>query len=147
MKRNLSLNPGLSRRVRIVERAIGSESNKPVFFEDNGPGSVVSFEKTARANGTVLTLTIDDLVVQEGLPRVDFIKMDIEGAELPALKGAVRTLQRFRPKLAICVYHNLMDLFEIPEFILSLGLGYRLFLRHFTIHSEETVLFARADMA
>jgi FkbM family methyltransferase len=147
LKRNLSLNSELSGRVRIVERAVWSESNLPVFFEDNGPGSVASFEKTARAGGTVLTLSIDDFVAQERLPRVDFIKMDIEGAELPALKGAVRTLQHFRPRLAICVYHNLTDLLEIPEFILSLGLDYRLFLRHFTIHAEETVLFAWAVTA
>ena len=90
-----------------------------------------------------LTLAIDDLVQQQNLPRVDFIKMDIEGAELSALRGAKQTIQRHKPKLAISVYHRLTDFFEVPEFLDSLGCGYRYFLRHYTIHAEETVLFAR----
>jgi hypothetical protein len=70
--------------------------------------------------------------------------MDIEGAELEALKGAKKTLLLFKPKLAISVYHNLHDLWTIPQWIESLDLGYQFYLRHFTIHSEETVLFAKA---
>ena len=70
--------------------------------------------------------------------------MDIEGAELNALKGAEETIRRFKPKLAITVYHSLNDFWEIPEWLESLGLGYKFYLRHFTIHAEETVLFASA---
>jgi hypothetical protein len=49
--------------------------------------------------------TVDEFVEQEKLPRVDFIKMDIEGAEEPALRGAMRTINRFRPKWSIASYH------------------------------------------
>lgn len=92
----------------------------------------------------VETLTIDDLLRNNGLERIDFIKMDIEGAELEALKGAETVIRRFRPKLAISIYHRLPDFWEIPQWIEGLGLGYRFHLRHFTIHAEETVLFAEA---
>lgn len=92
----------------------------------------------------IRTLSIDGLVEREQLKRLDFIKMDIEGAELAALKGAEQSIRRFRPKLAISVYHQLQDFWEIPQWIDSLGLGYRFHLRHFTIHQEETVLFAQA---
>ena len=43
------------------------------------------------------------------------------------------------------VYHNLSDFWTIPRYIESLDLGYKFYLRHFTIHAEETVLFAVAD--
>lgn len=50
--------------------------------------------------------SIDSLVGEGKLPRVDFIKSDIEGAERLLLSGAKETLKRFRPKLAICTYHR-----------------------------------------
>jgi hypothetical protein len=90
-------------------------------------------------------MAIDQLLDRPDVTRIDFIKMDIEGAELAALHGAEQTLKRFRPKLAITVYHQLADFWEIPQYIESLGLGYRFYLRHFTIHAEETVLFAESD--
>jgi hypothetical protein len=76
---------------------------------------------------------------------MDFIKMDIEGAELAALKGAEHTLRCFKPELAICVYHRLEDFFDVTDYLASLQLGYRFFLRHFTIHIDETVLFATVN--
>lgn len=49
--------------------------------------------------------TIDKLVVELGLPKVDFIKMDIEGAEPNAIDGAAETLKRFKPRLSLSAYH------------------------------------------
>lgn len=86
--------------------------------------------------------TIDGLVASRDIERVDFLKMDIEGFELAALKGAEKTLCEFQPKLAISIYHKFSDFFEISSFIHSLDLGYRIYLDHYTIHSEETVLYA-----
>jgi FkbM family methyltransferase len=58
--------------------------------------------------------TIDKIVSELGLPRVDFIKMDIEGAERKALAGACETIKRFHPRMAICVYHLADDPIVIP---------------------------------
>ena len=58
-------------------------------------------------------------------------------------KGAEESICRCQPKLAITVYHSLEDFWEIPKWIAQLELGYRFYLRHFTIHQEETVLFAK----
>ena len=63
------------------------------------------------------TTTIDKLVEELGIERVDFIKADIEGEELNMLKGARKTIEKFKPKLAICVYHRPQDLWEIPFYI------------------------------
>ena len=68
-----------------------------------------------RRSGQVVRLTtIDKLVAEQHLSRVDFIKMDIEGAERQALEGARDTVARFRPKLAIALEHRPEDLVDIP---------------------------------
>ena len=73
---------------------------------------------------------------------VSFIKMDIEGAERAALRGAEQLIRRCRPDLAICVYHSISDLFEIPLYIHSIVPEYRLYLRHHTPVFCETVCYA-----
>lgn len=72
-----------------------------------------------------------------------YIKMDIEGAELEALKGAEKIIKANRPKLAICLYHRRQDFFEIPLYIKQLNPDYKLFVHHH--HPDrnwETVLYA-----
>lgn len=143
-RENLALNPEYSQRVELVEAPVWSTSGQTLYFSDMGPGSRVSFTASPKTTGQVQTLTIDDMVKQRNLPRVDFIKMDIEGAEMNALRGAEETLRRFRPKLAISVYHNLQDFVDVPAYLDGLGVGYRFYLKHATIYREETVLFADA---
>ena len=140
--RNLNLNPGLKDRINIVERAAWSNSNFRLHFEDDGPSTRMVAEN-GNLDVAVETLSIDDLVETKAIAHVDFIKMDIEGSELQALRGAIKTIKRDQPEMAICIYHKIMDFVEIPEFILSLNVGYRLFIRHYTIYEEETVLYAK----
>lgn len=73
---------------------------------------------------------------------VTFIKMDIEGSEMEALIGSGDTIKRYKPKLAICVYHRPGDIVDIPQKILELCPGYRLYLRHYSYVDTETVLYA-----
>lgn len=82
---------------------------------------------------------LDDLLQDR---RVTFIKMDIEGSELAALRGAEWIIREQRPKLAICVYHKPGDMWEIPAFLLNCHPDYRLYLRHYSISDTETVLYA-----
>ena len=71
-----------------------------------------------------------------------FIKMDIEGAELEALKGAENIIKEQRPKLAICLYHRPQDFFEIPLYIKNLHPSYKFFIHHHSCCNSETVLYA-----
>jgi len=145
LRRNLALNPNLSARIEVVENPVWESSGCSLHYSDNGPGSVVRPEPFAGMAGKVETLSVDDLVVGRHLSRVDFIKLDIEGAELAALKGATETLKRDRPKLAIAIYHDLRDFYTIPQWLNALNLGYTFHLKHGTIHAEETILFATAQ--
>ena len=144
-RRNLDLNTAIARRVTVVERPLWSKSGVTLSFNANGPATQVQSTDSVDQPGGATSISIDDFVAGEKLAKIDLIKMDIEGAELQALQGAEKTLRAFRPKLAIAVYHRLEDFWGLPLYIESLNLGYRFFLRHFTIHEEETILFASAD--
>lgn len=103
--------------------------------EDDSGSSSVTDEGTQAINVTTIDKTIDDTVT--------FIKMDIEGSELPALKGAEKTIRKYKPKLAICIYHKKEDIVEIPKYLINLELGYRFYIRHHQMCSgTETVLYA-----
>lgn len=84
-------------------------------------------------------VSIDELI--KGI-KPTFIKMDIEGAEVNALKGAKETIRKYRPQLAICVYHSLSDIWEIPLLIHSIDPTYKFYLRNYNYMGLETVLYA-----
>ena len=74
--------------------------------------------------------------------KITFIKMDVEGAELESLRGCKRTIKKYRPKLAICIYHRPEDMIQIPIYIKELVPEYRLYIRHHSNCAWETVLYA-----
>ena len=88
-----------------------------------GGDSLVLGEVSAPSVRVPLT-TIDKLVVELGLPRVDFIKMDIEGAEKPALRGASATIKRFLPRMSISSEHLDDDATAIPSLVRSIEPSY-----------------------
>lgn len=140
LEENLQMNPSLATKIRVIPKALWDRSGEKLGFEDRGPASLPASGKSAVE---VETQTIDDFVSRNSLKKVDFIKMDIEGAEPRALTGAERTIREHRPKLAIAIYHDLCHFASIPTWINALNLGYRFYVDHFTIHQEETILFAR----
>jgi len=143
-QKNMQMNRDIASTVHLIENPLWSSSGLKLFIEVDGPGTrVTPMPKNSTAQ-EIKTVSIDDVANENNLRSVDFIKMDIEGAELDALKGAEKSIRSFKPKLAISVYHNLFDFWTIPQWIDSLGLGYQFYLRHFTIHAEETVMFAVA---
>ena len=72
-----------------------------------------------------------------------FIKMDIEGYELEALKGAEKILKTLKPKLAICIYHKEMDFYEIPLYLKSIVPEYKFKIRQHYDALYDTVLYAQ----
>jgi FkbM family methyltransferase len=143
--KNMVLNKDLSDRIELVKKAISHISGKTVRYVPRGPSTSITSIKGLRGDvEEVVTITIDDFVAEQGISKVDFIKMDIEGSELNALIGAVETIRRFRPELAISVYHKDEDFCQIPLYINDLDLGYEFYIDHFSIHREESILFARS---
>lgn len=81
-----------------------------------------------------------DEVVPDFAPTL--IKMDIEGAEIAALKGAEKTIRKYRPGLAISLYHNPADLWHIPLLIHGWNLGYQFYVRCHRYNTFDCVLYA-----
>jgi FkbM family methyltransferase len=81
--------------------------------------------------------TIDNIVKE----KVDFIKLDIEGAEQDAIDGAKETIKKYKPILAICVYHKAEDWYKIPKKILAIENNYDVYLRHYMEGIFETVMY------
>lgn len=140
---NLMQNENLAERIVISDYALSDTPENQLYLHGDGPGATIS---DIPSNTAITTTTIDQLVDEGSIDRVDFIKMDIEGSELKALHGAVETIRKFRPKLAISIYHRPDDIFEIPIFINSLDVGYQLYIDHYTIHNEETILYAKVGV-
>lgn len=88
-------------------------------------------------NETAQIVTLDSYVREKNLPRVDFIKLDVEGAELDVLKGAATTISRFKPILALSAYHKLDDFWTLWGFVKSIRPDYEFAMRQFVISKED----------
>ena len=141
--KNIETNANLKDKITLIPNPLDEFNNKKLYYIDNGPGSRVVSEPVAGYD-IIFTINIDYFFEKYKLEKIDFIKMDIEGAELPALRGAVKTIRQFRPKLAISIYHSMDDFVNIAAYLHSLNLDYKFYLKHGTIHNEETVLLAIA---
>jgi hypothetical protein len=95
------------------------------------------------STGSVLVniTTIDDFCNEVKMVP-NLIKMDIEGSEMAALRGAKNTIVKYGPGLQVCIYHRCEDLWEIPLFLKELRPDYKLYLGHHSKNLCETVLYA-----
>lgn len=91
--------------------------------------------------------TIDALVGDGTLARVDFLKVDVGDGDLAVLRGAAETIRTQRPRLAVAYDHRPDDLARIPGFVASLGVGYRWHLQCSTLTRAGTVAFGVRDDA
>lgn len=89
----------------------------------------------------IRTFGIDDFFADKA-DYPTFIKMDIEGSERLAIDGAAKTIKQNQPKLAICVYHSIKDMYDLPQRILYHNPNYKLALRHYSHWYAESVCYA-----
>jgi FkbM family methyltransferase len=141
MREAFQMNPRLASHIELfdVGLAVGDSAR------DAAHSTPLAVNPGARLEEGLPTRTIDSLVRSNEIERIDFIKMDIEGSELGALRGGENSLRRWRPRLAISLYHRPEDFVEIPLWLKSLDCGYRFYLDHYSIHQEETVLYGVSD--
>ena len=134
---------GASYNIHLVKSGLWCQKDVLNFniMSDGSAGNGIIKENSNTGN-TVPVISIDEAL--SGC-QATLIKMDIEGSEQEALIGAERTIRKYRPKLAICVYHKPLDIIHIPLYIHQMIPEYKLYLRHYSDNHTETVLYAVAD--
>lgn len=123
-------------RTEVIKKGLYYETKK-LRFQSTGTSS-----RFNEAGDTVVDVTsLDDIFMTKGkIPT--YIKMDIEGAELDALKGSCKIISENKPKLAISVYHKADDIVDLVRYIHQLVPEYKFYLRHYTFDECDTVLYA-----
>jgi FkbM family methyltransferase len=133
------LDPDQQRKIELHNLGLYDEAKQISYETGNTKGQNSRICDGASNSGQVVRLA--DVLNDR---KVTFIKMDLEGADLRALRGAEAIIRRHRPKLAICVYHKLQHLWEVPFYMVSLCPDYRLYLRHHSTLEYGTVCYAVA---
>ncbi len=121
---------------RLVEAGCYSDQERLHFVESSLPtGSYINDAGSV----SVPVDSIDHVLNGE---RVSFIKLDVQGVELEALKGAEQTIKEHHPKLAISLYHKDADMYEIPLWLMEIAPDYTFYIRHYDADECETILYA-----
>ncbi|MDR1620622.1 MAG: FkbM family methyltransferase [Clostridiales bacterium] len=131
----------LPKRISTINGAVGEKSGIIKMSNDTGAGTTRVLGNEVTGAVAVPVFTIDEIFKDKA---VSIIKADVEGYEMPLLRGALKTIKKQRPTLAISVYHKFADIWEIPQYVKSLDLDYEIYLRHFPNVFTDTVMFAIA---
>lgn len=124
---NLNLNAGIE-NIKVVKKGLWNKSEILEFFEAGNVGSSLFYEDKESKKVTIQGISIDDFVEHKKLKKLDFIKMDIEGAEIKALEGAVQTIEKLRPNFAIASYHMVdkkLTYFAVEHFFKQLNYPFK----------------------
>jgi len=122
LRRNLKSEIDTGRVVVVAKGAWDRDDVREMnIYPDNMAANTFVGDREDPGHKAELPLTtLDKIAAGLGLPRVDFIKMNIEGAERQALQGAAGVIRRYKPRMALCVYHLPDDPVVIPREVLAL---------------------------
>lgn len=125
--------------IRVYPYAV-SDCSQKCFVQrnnpDNGLGSKVAEYGTASEQCE--TIALDEFIREE----YSFLKADIESFEYRLILGGAVGIKKYKPKLAICIYHNAVDLYSIALLLHDIMPEYHLAIRHHSKNLAETVLYA-----
>jgi FkbM family methyltransferase len=129
-----SLPIDVRRKIELHPVGLGTHRHS-VFFEASGTSAA-----TESAQGVEVEIaSLDEMI---GNRPCSYLKLDIEGAEVNALRGARHCIERNRPVLAVCSYHKQDHLWRIPLLIHSYASKYRFFLRPHLLEVWDLVCYA-----
>lgn len=127
---------------RIRTFCAGVYSKNGEFGCAGSTNGVYISDNVAWTNNVSKVVALDE---ELGNKRITFIKMDIEGSELEALKGTKRIIETQKPKIAMSVYHKLEDIWELPLFIKEIDDNYKIYMRHHSYYVWDTDMYCVVD--
>ena len=131
-----------SNKVEIYPQGLWSDT-RALPLAGSGPCAALEPNmRPVQATGYVNTVSIDEFMAENNLDRIDYICLDVEGAELHVLNGARRTIESHRPQIAVCIYHLKEDIFQIPISLKQHLDGYIFRIGHYSNGLHETVIYA-----
>jgi FkbM family methyltransferase len=128
------------RKVEIHNKGLWNQHEIMHFSDGREGGSRIAEGSAATFPTNSIEVDTIDSILSGG--RVTYISMDIEGAEHNAILGAKQTIKKWKPKMAVCVYHKREDLFDLLLLLKSFVPEYKFHMRHYTENQTETVLYA-----
>lgn len=137
-----------SENLECICAGVGSRSSHASLAEDEITHHIigahlVDMDSEKIADGNAVAIVALDEALKDQC--VGFIKADIEGYEMDMLHGAEHLIRTQHPRMAICLYHKLMDYYEIPLYLHELVPEYHFKVRHHSMRLTETVLYAYCD--
>jgi len=135
---------GNMEKIHLYNNAAWNEEKEISYSSgegDNEPREGISVLKSGEGTTLIGKAVVLDNVLAD--KEITYIKMDIEGAEVPALQGCKKIISEQKPKLAICLYHKISDFWEVPLLIKSFRPDYKFAVRHYNPYGfMGTVLYA-----
>jgi FkbM family methyltransferase len=135
-KRLEAFSPEMRNRITVHELALYSHRERLSFASRGQTNSQIN---NMEGEVRVEACSLDDVLQDSPLT---FLKLDIEGAEVSALRGAETTIRRTQPLVAACVYHKPDDLWQIPLMLRDMLPNHRFGLRQHGFDGWETVCYA-----
>jgi len=144
--KNIELNSKYKENITIIKKALYKNSKEDFSIIPSGGATRINNERSS-CKEKIKTLSLDDAVSQGEIKRIDFIKLDIEGAELNCLEGAKNSIKTFKPQMAISLYHCDSDYCDILLYLKSLVPEYKFYFNHHTAIAWESILYVTTDIA
>lgn len=142
---NMVLNTDLAANIKIEELLLWNENTLVDFYEAGTVGSSAVWIPDTDKCVKKEAVRIDDWVLKNNIKKLDFIKMDIEGAEIEALDGCEQTIQKLKPNFAIASYHVVngeQTYIKVEEFFKKRSYPYKTV----RFRKDEIITFAGASV-
>ena len=137
-----SLAQCIRQKIVLQKKGVSDKEKEISFKADGNEGSMIQATgNRQQATGNIIFIQTVSLDKFQECYEATYIKMDIEGEEMNALRGAQKLIKEKKPKLAISIYHKDSDMIEIAQFIHNLVPEYKMYVRQHSHSFYDTILY------